>query len=219
MRPRPPSPAASASRGPDCERLVQPALSASRSTGLTRHPVLAAARRPLTAGLSTAAVSFSGDLHRPGRQHERATSASARSSTTRTAAGVSGSLCAWAGRKRLVQPPGRLRRERQRRALGDRLLQLRQHTAGQTHAAARSLRAVTTRPATRARRASALNYDATPPSVTGAAAERPPDGNGWYNHPVAIAFTGRDDTSGVAALHECDLRRPGQLQHDGDRLM
>ena len=43
-----------------------------------------------------------------------------------------------------------------------------------------------------------INYDATPPSVTGAAAERPPDSNGWYNHPVAIAFTGRDDTSGVA---------------------
>ena len=43
-----------------------------------------------------------------------------------------------------------------------------------------------------------INYDATPPSVTGGAAERPPDSNGWYNHPVAIAFTGRDDTSGVA---------------------
>jgi hypothetical protein len=44
-----------------------------------------------------------------------------------------------------------------------------------------------------------INYDATPPSVTGVGADRQPDSNGWYNHPVAIAFTGRDDTSGVAA--------------------
>src|SRR5262249_26980235 len=45
----------------------------------------------------------------------------------------------------------------------------------------------------------ALNYDATPPSVTGAGAARTPDGNGWYNHPVEISFTGADTTSGVAA--------------------
>src|SRR5712691_8822160 len=44
-----------------------------------------------------------------------------------------------------------------------------------------------------------INYDSTPPSVTGVSAARPPDSNGWYNHPVAIAFTGSDGTSGVAS--------------------
>jgi hypothetical protein len=46
----------------------------------------------------------------------------------------------------------------------------------------------------------ALKYDATPPSATAAPA-RPPDANGWYNHPVAVAFSGTDATSGVAS---CD---------------
>jgi hypothetical protein len=45
-----------------------------------------------------------------------------------------------------------------------------------------------------------LQYDATPPSITAAPA-RPPDANGWYNHPVTVAFTGTDATSGVAS---CD---------------
>ena len=45
-----------------------------------------------------------------------------------------------------------------------------------------------------------LKYDATPPSVTAAPA-RPPDVNGWYNHPVSVAFSGTDATSGVAS---CD---------------
>jgi hypothetical protein len=46
----------------------------------------------------------------------------------------------------------------------------------------------------------ALKYDATPPSVTAAPA-RPPDSNGWYNHAVAVAFSGTDATSDVAS---CD---------------
>jgi hypothetical protein len=46
----------------------------------------------------------------------------------------------------------------------------------------------------------ALKYDATPPSVTAAPA-RPPDANGWYNHAVAVAFSGTDATSGIAS---CD---------------
>jgi hypothetical protein len=44
-----------------------------------------------------------------------------------------------------------------------------------------------------------IDYDASAPSVTGVAAARPPDGNGWYNHPVAVAFTGSDGTSGIAS--------------------
>ena len=42
----------------------------------------------------------------------------------------------------------------------------------------------------------ALQYDATPPTVT-AAPSRPPDANGWYNHPVGIAFQATDPVSGV----------------------
>ena len=43
----------------------------------------------------------------------------------------------------------------------------------------------------------ALNYDATPPSA-GVSATRAPDSNGWYNHPVEMAASGGDATSGVA---------------------
>ena len=42
-----------------------------------------------------------------------------------------------------------------------------------------------------------INYDATPPAVTGAVADRPPDHNGWYNHPVTFTFQGTDATSGL----------------------
>jgi len=42
----------------------------------------------------------------------------------------------------------------------------------------------------------ALKYDATPPSVN-ATPGRAPDANGWYNHPVAIAFSGSDATAGL----------------------
>jgi hypothetical protein len=41
-----------------------------------------------------------------------------------------------------------------------------------------------------------FKYDATPPSVAGTPA-RKPDANGWYNHPVDVAFQGTDGGSGV----------------------
>lgn len=41
-----------------------------------------------------------------------------------------------------------------------------------------------------------IKYDATAPTVTGTPA-RKPDANGWYNHPVDVAFTGTDAGSGV----------------------
>ena len=44
----------------------------------------------------------------------------------------------------------------------------------------------------------ALKYDATPPTV-GAAADRAPDGNGWYRKPLTVTFSGSDATSGVAS--------------------
>lgn len=42
-----------------------------------------------------------------------------------------------------------------------------------------------------------LRYDATPPTITGAYPTRPPDLNGWYNHPVTFVFTGTDALSGM----------------------
>jgi hypothetical protein len=46
-----------------------------------------------------------------------------------------------------------------------------------------------------------IKYDATPPEVA-AAAERPADADGWYNHPVRVAFTGKDGGSGIASCTE-----------------
>jgi hypothetical protein len=42
----------------------------------------------------------------------------------------------------------------------------------------------------------AIEYDATPPSASAAPA-RAADANGWYNHPLTVAFTGTDATSGL----------------------
>jgi hypothetical protein len=44
-----------------------------------------------------------------------------------------------------------------------------------------------------------LDYDDTAPAVTGGAPGRAADANGWFNHPVAFAFSGSDATSGVEA--------------------
>jgi len=41
-----------------------------------------------------------------------------------------------------------------------------------------------------------LKYDSTAPVASSAAAARPPDVNGWYNHQVAINWSGSDATSG-----------------------
>ena len=44
----------------------------------------------------------------------------------------------------------------------------------------------------------ALKFDATPPAAT-AAADRAPDGKGWYRRPVTVKFSGSDPVSGVAS--------------------
>jgi hypothetical protein len=46
---------------------------------------------------------------------------------------------------------------------------------------------------------SPIKIDNQPPTSLSASAARSPDSNGWYNHPVAINWTGADATSGVAA--------------------
>ena len=46
-----------------------------------------------------------------------------------------------------------------------------------------------------------VRRDTTPPQVTGIAAARAPDANGWYNHGVGVTLTGSDATAGIAS---CD---------------
>jgi hypothetical protein len=43
-----------------------------------------------------------------------------------------------------------------------------------------------------------VQYDATAPAVSGAPG-RPPDANGWFNHPLAVGFFGTDAMSGIAS--------------------
>jgi hypothetical protein len=52
-----------------------------------------------------------------------------------------------------------------------------------------------------------VNYDAGAPSIDSITFDRPPDANGWYNHPVRVTFHGSDGGSGIA---ECtDVTYPG----------
>src|SRR5437868_1452972 len=44
-----------------------------------------------------------------------------------------------------------------------------------------------------------IKIDADPPTGITAAASRAPDHNGWYNHPVTVAWHGGDTTSGIAS--------------------
>lgn len=46
-----------------------------------------------------------------------------------------------------------------------------------------------------------LNYDASPPTITGATPSRSPDSGGYYTHPVSFKFTGTDAASGIES---CD---------------
>jgi hypothetical protein len=54
----------------------------------------------------------------------------------------------------------------------------------------------------------ALKYDATAPQVSGASADRAPDGNGWYNKPVTIRFHGSDASSDVESCSVVDYAGP-----------
>src|SRR5262249_45842184 len=52
-----------------------------------------------------------------------------------------------------------------------------------------------------------VRRDATPPSVT-AAADRGTDANGWFNHPVNVAFSGSDKTSGISSCTSTTYKGP-----------
>ncbi len=53
-----------------------------------------------------------------------------------------------------------------------------------------------------------VRYDATPPQVTGAAADRAPDAAGWYNHALVVSFQGRDETSGIQSCTQAPYAGP-----------
>jgi hypothetical protein len=56
-----------------------------------------------------------------------------------------------------------------------------------------------------------VRLDTTAPVVTVMTAARPPDNDGWWNHPVAFSFAGTDVTSGVASCDTVTYSGP-----DGD---
>jgi hypothetical protein len=53
-----------------------------------------------------------------------------------------------------------------------------------------------------------LHIDMTPPQVTGAVPQRPADHNGWWNHPIPLAFQGTDATSGIASCDTVTYSQP-----------
>jgi hypothetical protein len=53
-----------------------------------------------------------------------------------------------------------------------------------------------------------VRLDATAPAITGAGPDRPPDYDGWWNHPVAFAFQGSDPISGIAGCSSITYSGP-----------
>jgi hypothetical protein len=54
----------------------------------------------------------------------------------------------------------------------------------------------------------AVKRDATPPSIDNIAFDRPPDSNGWYNHPVRVTFYGSDGVSGIGSCTDTTYSGP-----------
>ena len=53
-----------------------------------------------------------------------------------------------------------------------------------------------------------VNYDSSGPSVDGASPDRPPDANGWYNHPVTVTYHGSDGGSGIDSCTSTTYKGP-----------
>jgi hypothetical protein len=53
-----------------------------------------------------------------------------------------------------------------------------------------------------------VQYDTTAPVVTGALPGRAADADGWYNHPLTIAFDGADEVSGIDSCSEPSYAGP-----------
>jgi hypothetical protein len=54
-----------------------------------------------------------------------------------------------------------------------------------------------------------LKIDRTPPVITAATADRPPDNNGWWNRPLSFSFAGSDALSGIASCDTVPYAGPG----------
>ena len=53
-----------------------------------------------------------------------------------------------------------------------------------------------------------IKVDADPPTGVGPNVARPPDHNGWYNHPVVVSWSGSDATSGIASCASVNYSAP-----------
>ena len=53
-----------------------------------------------------------------------------------------------------------------------------------------------------------IKIDKTAPVVNTILPQRPPDANGWYNHPIAFSFSGADALSGVATCSQATYGGP-----------
>jgi hypothetical protein len=53
-----------------------------------------------------------------------------------------------------------------------------------------------------------VNYDASGPTINSVTLDRPPDSNGWYNHPVHVTFHGSDGGSGIDSCTDVSYSGP-----------
>jgi hypothetical protein len=53
-----------------------------------------------------------------------------------------------------------------------------------------------------------FKIDKTRPTMTGASPARPPDANGWYNHALAVSFSGFDAMSGIESCSSVHYAGP-----------
>jgi hypothetical protein len=60
----------------------------------------------------------------------------------------------------------------------------------------------------------AVKYDSTPPTITTVSTDRPADSQGWWNHPVSVAFAATDATSGVGACDTITYSGPDAATKD-----
>jgi hypothetical protein len=57
-----------------------------------------------------------------------------------------------------------------------------------------------------------MHVDQSAPTATGALTSRPTDANGWFNHPVDVAFAGTDAVSGIATCSAMTYAGPDTAQ-------
>jgi hypothetical protein len=53
-----------------------------------------------------------------------------------------------------------------------------------------------------------VNYDGGAPTINSVTFDRPPDSNGWYNHPLTVTFNGSDGGSGLSSCSAVNYTGP-----------